>query len=145
MNDQSNFCGTAVAYLEYQMLLVMPIAGCIIFALICWDMRPLVVIPSIIILYLWFFEDIPWRGRYYGYNCDPGGNVVYMGEEYQCYSCKHIQDQLDCKWGSAVDPVKAAHKDDWRERGPCADCMRSGALTEHDRYNGPVRWAEGER
>lgn len=145
MTEQSDFCGTTVMAICLQFFLVMPVAGCITFALVWWDLRPLVFIPSIIILYLWFFEDIPWRGRYYGYCCDPGGNVVYSGEEYQCHSCKHIQDQLDCKYGCLVDPVKFAHKDDWRTRGPCADCMRSGALTEHDRYKGPVRWAEGER
>lgn len=143
--ENSDFCGTTVMHIAFQFFCVMPITGCLIWAVVLWDARPLVLIPSILILYLWFFEGIPWRGRDYGYCCDPGGNVCYSGEEPQCWACKHIQGQLDCKYGCLVDPVKFVHKDDWRTRGPCADCMRSGAQTTQDRYKGPVRWAEGER
>lgn len=144
MAEDSNFCGTPVMYIAFQFFCLMPITACLLWAILQWDARSLVFIPSVIILYLWFFEDIPWRGRYYGYGTMPGGNLVYSGEEYQCHSCKHIQNQLDCKYGCLVDPVKFAHKDDWRGMEPCIDCSRSGTITLQDRYKGPVRWAEGE-
>jgi len=140
----SSFCSQPEAVLAFQFFFILPILGCIWFAITLWDWRPLSVIPILFITYLWFFEGIPWRGRSYGYCMMPGGSVDYAGEEDQCWACKHIQDQLDCKWGSAVDPVKFAHKDDWRKRGPCSECSRSGALTKQDRYKGPVRWADGE-
>lgn len=143
--ENSDFCGTTAMYIAFHFFCVMPISGCLLWAVVLWDARPLALVPSILILYLWFFEDIPWRGRYYGYHTQPGGSVAYSGEEPQCWACKHMKDQLDCKYGCLVDPVKFAHKDDWRTRGPCADCMRSGANTLQDRYKGPVRWAEGER
>ena len=144
MNDHSDFCGYPEAVMAFQFFLVMPIVACLLLFVIWWDWRPLIAIPIVFILYLWFFEGVPWRGRSYGYQMMPGGSIDYGGEDYDCYACKHIQDQLDCQWGSAVDSEKFAHKDDWKTRYPCSICWRSGVDTKQDQYKGPVRWAEGE-
>ena len=141
----NSFCSTPEAHLAFELFLVFPILFCMLWAVTSWSLLPLTPVPSIFILYLWFFEGIPWRGRDYGYCCMPGGSLTYSGEQYDCYACKHIERQLDCTYGCLVDPIKFAHKDDWRNEQPCSDCWRSGAQTMNDRYKGPVRWEQGER
>jgi hypothetical protein len=134
----SSFCGYPEAQLAFFFFCLTPLA--ILLALVI-----AVSLWLALLALIWFFEDIPWRGRYYGYRQMPGGGLVYSGEAYDCRCCKYIQDQLDCNYGSAVDAEKFKHKEDWRQRYPCSTCWRSGASTKQDLYKGPVKWAEGER
>ena len=140
----SNFCGYPEAQFAFMFFCLMPIIFLIMFAITGFFWL-LALIPVVLVAYLWFFEDIPWRGRYYGYCMEPGGGLAYSGEEYACHSCKHIRDQLDCKYGCLTSAEKFEHRNDWKQRYPCSMCCRSGAFTTQDLYKGPVRWAEGER
>lgn len=142
--SNSNFCGYPESVLAFNFFCLTPIMALIMLA-ITTSFWFLSFIPAALFLYFWFFEDIPWRGRYYGYNSMPGGGLVYSGEEYDCRCCKHIKDQLACRYGCLTTLEKFAHRNDWRQRYPCSMCWRSGASTEQDLYKGPVRWAEGER
>jgi len=139
-----SFCGYPEMVLAFTLLCVTPIIFLVTLA-IAVSLWALALIPAVLFLYLWFFEGVPWRGRYYGYCMEPGGGLDYSGEEEECRCCKHIQDQLDCKYGCLTSAEKFAHKDDWKQRYPCSQCHRSGAETKQDLYRGPVRWAEGEK
>ncbi len=139
----SSFCGQPEAVMEFTLFIWMEIIVVLVaFSFSLWF---LALIPILFFLYLWFFEDIPWRGRFYGYQQMPGGGLAYGGEKYECHSCKYIQSQLDCNYGSALTTEKYEHRNDWKDRYPCSMCWRSGASTKQDLYKGPVRWTEGER
>jgi len=139
-----SFCSYPGAVFAFTFLCALPIIylAALVVTVAWWFA---LFIPSVLLAYLWFFEDIPWRGRHYGHQMMPGGSLSYGGEKYECHSCKHIKSQLDCNYGSALTAEKYEHRDDWKNQFPCSLCWRSGAGTKQDLYKGPVRWAEGER
>jgi len=139
----SSFCG----YPEMIMAFMFATTASFMLGLtaLATNLWTLLGIPVIWVLYFWFFEGIEWKGRTYGHSFMLGGSLAYSGEEYDCHSCKHIQSQLDCKYGSLLTAEKLAHRNDWKEQYPCSSCWRSGASSEQDLYKGPVNWAEGER
>lgn len=143
MRSDEAFCGYPEAVMLFGFVLLM--TALLFIVALTLNLWLLISIPILWGLYLWFSEGIEWKGRTYGHGFMPRGSLSYSGEKYECHSCKHIQDQLDCRYGCLVNPVKFVHKDDWRGRYPCSMCWRSGAITKQDLYKGPVRWAEGER
>ena len=139
----SSFCGYPEAVFIFNLFIVGEVA--LILIALQVSLWLFLLMPVLFFLYLWFFEDIPWRGRYYSYHGIPGGGLVYSGEKYDCRCCKHIKSQFDCNYGSALTAEKYKHRDDWKNQYPCSLCWRSGASTKQDLYKGPVRWAHGER
>ena len=139
----SSFCSYPESVMVFMFVAIASFG--LMFAALLFSFWLFATLPLLWVLYLWFGEGIPWGGRYYGYQQMPGGGLVYSGEEYDCRCCKHIQDQLDCKYGCLTTPEKFAHRNDWRQRYPCSLCWRSGASFDQDLYKGPVKWAQGER
>lgn len=134
--------------ISWELAFLLAIVGAIVLIqeAIVYSLWLLALVPVPFLIYLWFTEGVPWRGRVYGYQQMPEGGLVYSGEKSDCRCCNHIQAQLDYNYGIALlTESERLAREDWREHYPCSLCWRSGASTKQDFYKGPVRWAEGER